>query len=121
MVEKVNGRAAGGDFLGKDLEYFTLTTAVDIRPGAVGSASQNALDKVVEVISLRGQPVLMGAVTGSGPYVMRFALEHTAAWGPNTLVAGAAVTSLVETLVAAQAAGMGFTSGNTSVTVAQGL
>lgn len=112
MVEKVNGRSFPGNMLGGRPNYITLTTGVDIRPSdAAGgsSASQARLDKVIEVISLRGQPVLFGGVTGSGPYVMRFAVEHFGAWAVP-----AAMDDLVESLVA-HAPGMGFTGGNTSV------
>lgn len=133
MTVQFNGFANAGDFLGKNLQYYTLITTVDIRPsglvapywevpvfpvtdvdgnvynaGPAGGADeiayteawlrQQAFDKVIEVISERGQPVLLGpprevtgpsgAVagleaygTGPGPlYVFRFALEHELAW-----------------------------------------
>lgn len=122
MVEKVNGRVFAGEFLGGNLQFYTLTTAVNILPRDVvngDQASQDRMDKVVEIISLRGQPIIMGAPVreGSSPnftYVFKFALEHTGAWAvpsPNDLEG-----SLINLLP-----GMGFTSGNTDVTVAERL
>lgn len=77
---KVNGRAGAGEFLGANIDFFTVSTAALLNTPAV-------LDKVVEVISLNGQPIIMGAVTGSGPYVLKFANEHTGAWDKATLEA----------------------------------
>lgn len=81
MSNKVNGKAFAGEFLGANMQFFTVSTAVDISGST--PTSQAALDKLVEVISLNGQPVIMGAVTGTGPYVMRFVIEHTNAWGTD--------------------------------------
>lgn len=92
-------------------------------------ASQIALDKLIEVIATRGQPVIMGipATGGTNGFVFRWASEHRDAWynlsqgpnpqGPNEtqhfLSAGSyqpavpatgqydAVPDLVETIVAA--------------------
>lgn len=84
---KINGKAFAGEFLGGNLQFYTLTTAVDLR--GTTPASQANLDKVIEVISLNGQPVLLGGVLGTGPYTLVFANEHTNAWGTDgsTLVA----------------------------------
>lgn len=75
---KTNGKVFAGDFLGANLQFYAITTSVDIT--GASAQSQAALDKLVEVISLNGQPVIMGAPTGTGPYVLRFAVEHTNAW-----------------------------------------
>ncbi|RYD64233.1 MAG: hypothetical protein EOP83_10280 [Verrucomicrobiaceae bacterium] len=77
-ANKVNGKVFAGDFLGANLQFYAVTTSVDIT--GASASSQAALDKLVEVISLNGQPVIMGAPTGTGPYVLRFAVEHTNAW-----------------------------------------
>lgn len=90
-ANKVNGKVSAGEFLGGNLQFYTLTTSVDIKNG------QAALDKLVEVISLNGQPVILGAVTGTGPYSMVFAIEHTNAWGDAaTLVASLKANAPVE-------------------------
>lgn len=73
---KVNGKVSFGEHLTGNLQFYAVTTSVDITP-ATGQAN---LDKLVEVISTNGQPVIMGAVTGTGPYVLKFAIEHTGAW-----------------------------------------
>ena len=55
---------------------------VDYVPGYIpNDFSQDALDKLVEIISQRGQPVIMGTPSGSGPYTFKFAIEHNSAWG----------------------------------------
>ncbi|CAM6054959.1 unnamed protein product [Sphagnum tenellum] len=44
--------------------------------------SQDALDRLVEIVSQRGQPVIMGTPTmASNAYTFKFAIEHGSAWG----------------------------------------
>jgi hypothetical protein len=118
MTVRVNGSGASGQKLTGGLDYFTLTTTVNITPTGVvaksttygtisGSntvkingvtydgtltnatsdydaarAAQTAFDKIIEIISTRGQPVIMGlpAWNGSSAYVFRWAGEHRDAW-----------------------------------------
>lgn len=119
MTIKSYGYSSSGQHLTGGLDYFTLTTAVDIRPTGVyapagyflnlttptssfpitpppyvvngvsyadltaynaARASQIAFDKLIEVISTRGQAVIMGIPSGSGPFVFRWASEHRDAW-----------------------------------------
>lgn len=87
MPNKVNGKVFAGEFLSGNLQFYSITTAVDISGAA--PASQAALDKLVEVISLNGQPVILGAPTGTGPYVLHFAVEHTNAWESNAALVAA--------------------------------
>jgi hypothetical protein len=48
---------------------------------AQARASQAALDKLIQIISLRGQPVVMGAtVLDTGVYTILMATEHPTAW-----------------------------------------
>lgn len=75
---KVNGHAFSGEHLTSNIDYFTVTTDVNLTT-AVSTGLSN-LDKFVEIIATRGQPVIMGAVTGSGPYVLKFATEHKGSW-----------------------------------------
>lgn len=73
----------GVESVTSNFEYVTVSTNVNILPmsNASGSAyTQAALDKLVEIISLRGQPVIMGDVTGTGPYSLMVAIEHVSAW-----------------------------------------
>ncbi len=102
----------GVENLGSHQEYITVTTAIDIASAVdtlsggsdsqpVVATSQAALNKLVEIISTRGQPVISGNVTGSGPYSLYFVNEHGAgtmgAWGSVQGVSGA---QLVDRLTA---------------------
>ena len=64
--------------------HITISTAVDIRTstqagGSVGS--QANLDKLIQVVSERGQPVIMGNVGGSAaPFSLMLTIEHPYAW-----------------------------------------
>lgn len=94
MVDKVNGKVSAGEFLGRNLDFFVFTGPVNIltssttggNAATTGNAvTQAALDKLVEVVSLRGQPVIMGApffdaAAGPGLYTVKFATEHNGAW-----------------------------------------
>jgi hypothetical protein len=81
---KVHGAAATGEFLGRNYDFFTLTCVT--AEANLGTAA--VLDKVVEVISLNGQPVILGAVTTSGSNkILKFAIEHTGAWAAADLEA----------------------------------
>ena len=82
-VTKVNGFTATGiESLTSNFEFLTIATDVDIRTAANGSAtSQAALDKLIQIVSERGQPVIMGNVTGtSAPFGIMLAIEHPYAW-----------------------------------------
>jgi hypothetical protein len=57
---------------------------------AVSTQSQANLNKLLEIISLRGQPVVSGAVSGTTRFGLFVATEHAGGWGnvvsPNTLI-----------------------------------
>lgn len=100
MTDKVNGKAFSGEFLGKNLDFFIVTSATDI----TGAGNQALFDKVVETISLNGQPIILGAPTfASNASTLKFAIEHTGAWTSSALT------------TALQASGVGLTS--VSVTI----
>ena len=101
MVDRVNGAAVAGEFLTGDMDFFMLRTTLDITPtGDFSDASQKRFEKVVEAISTRAQPVIMGNVFTTdevGPiadlpvtsissgatitvYNFKFAIEHEEAW-----------------------------------------
>lgn len=87
---KVNGASVAGEHLGRNLDFFVLSSTTNILPlSASGTAtSQKALDKLVEVISLNGQPVILGTPYLSGSdYIVKFATEHTGAWTAASLKA----------------------------------
>lgn len=86
-ANKVNGHAFAGEHLTGNIQFYSITTGVDITGTTPASAA--ALDKLVEVISLNGQPIIMGAPVASGSnFVLKYAIEHTAAWANSaTLVA----------------------------------
>lgn len=105
-VEKIHGVTDAGEFLTGDMDFFTVRSLIDITTdpdGDPADVSQIALDKLVETISTRAQPIILGSVTeeagvsdytdfvgfsGGTVYVLKFATEHTDAWGPldNTQV-----------------------------------
>lgn len=74
---KVHGKAAAGEFLTGNLDFIALET-----DGAAANDLLAKLDKVVEVISLRGQPIILGQATASA---LKFANEHTEAWSAEAL------------------------------------
>jgi hypothetical protein len=112
MGNKVNGVTFAGQHLGSQQDFIIIASTVDFHANTFGSASQNALDKLVEIISLNGQPVIMGTpfqdASNSNKWTLKVAVEHTGAWD---------ATSLLNAIVAHQTSGMGFTSGNTTVTI----
>lgn len=138
MTDKVNGSSFGAEFLTGDMEFWTVKTILDIRPtGVVAAASivnpaavypfeaygetysnateynnalasQTRFDKLIEIISTRAQPVILGDVTvavelspvpgitytfpptlssntGVTVYTLKFAIEHAKAWDDTTL------------------------------------
>lgn len=101
MVEKVNGYAFRGEHLTGDMDFFVVRTTLDItNTGNLADASQKRFEKLVETISTRAQPVIMGSVyetdevapvadlpvTGASSgatvtvYNFKFAIEHAEAW-----------------------------------------
>lgn len=104
MTQKINGVAFPGQHLTGGLNYYTIRTTLDIRPSAshdIADAAQARLNKLVETISLRAQPVIMGTVKESVEqksaitdlpvvagmsgttvtvYTFKFAIEHNLAW-----------------------------------------
>ena len=83
-------------------------------------AEGSALDKLVEIISLRGQPVIQGTVTGTGPYTLKFSTEHKGSWN----VTGNATTDNsaadLKAAIIAHGVDYGFNA-NTTVTVSGSL
>lgn len=104
MVDKINGVVSPDQFLTGDLNFYTVRTTLDIRPSAtkdIKDEAQHRLDKLVETISTRAQPIIMGAVkmtmeakssiadlpsaaavsgTEVAVYTVRFAVEHNLTW-----------------------------------------
>lgn len=113
---KVNGRVSSGEFLTGNLQFYTITTTNNILPLGVTDAtanSQKALDKLVEIISLRGQPIILGQPYKSGSdYIVKFANEHTDSWESTPTLAES---------IAAHGVDFGFTSSNVTVAKAERL
>lgn len=114
---KVHGSGFPKESLTKNMDFFTIRTTLDITIDTTGSApffggndpadaSQARFDKMVETVSLRSQPVILGDVvvtvetapvadlpatsalsSGSSVsvFTIRFANEHEAAWSAETL------------------------------------
>lgn len=107
MVERVNGTVKPNQSLTGGLNFFTVRTTLDIRYSATGDLSNEAqkrLNKLVEVISTRAQPVIIGDVavsTETAPiadlpvtasstgdvtvYALNFSIEHNLAWEAEAL------------------------------------
>lgn len=84
MTDKVHGFAKTPDqFLSGGLPMFTATvTGVDLTALTGTEESHSAaLDKLIEVISTRAQPVVMGAVKAT---TLNFAVEHNDIFGDLT-------------------------------------
>jgi hypothetical protein len=116
---KVNGHAATpSESLTSSIDYFTVSTPVNLTTTVANGVS--ALDKLVEIVSLRGQPVILGSVTGSGPYVLKFATEHKGSW--NVTGSQTVDNSAVDLQHAIVTAGVDFAfDANTTVTLAANL
>lgn len=89
MVDKVNGRTVTGtEAIGRSFDFFVFSSPVNILPISEGgdATSQKALDKLIEIISLNGQPIITGTPYLDGSdYKFKFATEHTGAWTAATL------------------------------------
>jgi hypothetical protein len=104
-VVKVDGfTATGYESLTSNFEFITITTAIPIMTFAQwltaesltattatanqlaqARASQAALDKLIQIVAERGQPVIMGTITVTtppitGPFSVLMAIEHPYAW-----------------------------------------
>lgn len=108
-----------GEMVGRQLDFYTIRTLLDITPGTAGAESQGRLNKLIEVISTRSQPIIVSVdlaadetdpedlPAGAGTvsvFTLKFALEHVGAWEDTT-------PSLKDTLIGIA----GFTADNVSV------
>jgi hypothetical protein len=83
MTQKVHGFAKAPDqFLSGGLPMFTVTVANVDLTATTGTeeAHSVALDKLIELISVRAQPVVIGKVSATG---FRFAVEHNDIFGTD--------------------------------------
>ncbi len=86
----VNAKVSGGEFIGRNLDFYTVVSAdVDFTPvgltGTAADTAQGLLNKMVEMIAQRGQPVIL---TLTDSKTIKFAIEHHNAWeavGPTAL------------------------------------
>lgn len=99
MVMPVNSNVRIAESVGSNFGFYTIRSSVDFTP-ATGQAT---LNKMIEVISFRGQPVILnldpvstetdpadlpGATGSVSVYTLKFAVEHEMAWeaaGPTAL------------------------------------
>lgn len=112
---KVNGRVSSGEFLTGNLQFYTVTTTNNILPLGVTDStadSQKALDKLIEILALNGQPVILHVYKSGSNFILKYANEHTDAWESTTVLADA---------IAAHGVDFGFTSSNVTVTKAENL
>jgi hypothetical protein len=102
-VEKVHGfTTTAVETLGSHQEIIVIETNVDIRAASQsgGSATSQAnLDKLIQIVSERGQPVILGSV-GAGAtstYGVVMLNEHYNAW---QTVQGVSGSQLIDRIVA---------------------
>jgi len=136
-VVKVNGGdRAPAQNLTLTMDFWTLTTGINILPLSAGGTfdtvttdpvtgyvtftpgSQSALNKLIEIISLRGQPIIQAAPTAytvkttgtppvttyTGPFTFKFAIEHVGSWAivnADGSVKLDGATNLAQTIAAA--------------------
>lgn len=117
--------------MGSRQEYITIATNVDIRSlaDANGTAgSQANLNKLIQIVSTRGQPVIIGDVSvAAGPpavYTIYMVNEHFNAWGAVDLAVPQALGTALAARIAADGINYGFsgatfagTSTGTALTV----
>lgn len=96
MVDKVHGMVGAGQFIGGGYDVYTVRTTLDIRAtGVITEESQKRLDKLIQTVSTRAQPIVLEAVTvaeetspadipsATGAvdvYTLKFAINHKGAW-----------------------------------------
>lgn len=89
---KIHGFVSTPDqFMSGGMEMFTVTVAEDIKTKDAKGLNAK-LDVLVETVSMKAQPVVMGEVKGSGPYTLTFAVEHKDSIVPAALVAALKAT-----------------------------
>ena len=92
----------GGGFIGSKLDFFTITTTnFDI--SGVDAASNNRLNLIVQTIAAHGQPVIMDLISATS---LRFAIEHTMAWGADGSALATALTAALAAAASDQDAGL---------------
>lgn len=99
MTDKVHGFTHAGQHLVGDsvlgLPMFVVTTATDIVTQTADNSETDtglypvhthnaALDALIQAISVRAQPVIVGTPAGTGPYTLHFAVEHLDIFGDIT-------------------------------------
>jgi hypothetical protein len=101
--------------IGSHQEFITIATNLDIRSLADsgGTAlSQSQLNKLIQVISERGQPVIMGDTTGtSSPFGIFVMSEHYPGWGAVDLAVPQALGTALAAKIAADGINYGFNGG----------
>lgn len=91
--------SVGLEHIGSHQEYITVATSTNILMlSQVGgtATTQAALDKLIQIVSERGQPIITGTVTGSGPYSLYFVNEHFNAWGTVNTVSGVELLNRIQ-------------------------
>lgn len=104
--------ARNGESLGRQLDFYTIRTTLDITPGVYGSVSQNRLNALIEVIGTRAQPIIVSVeassietapqdLTAAGTntvsvFELKFALEHFGAWDGATPTLGSSLNGILD-------------------------
>lgn len=119
-ASKVNGSTLSGESVSSAFDFILISSTVNFLQngvtsgGVTGTAnSQAVLDKLIEIVSLRGQPVIIGTVAydGTTNYTVRVAIDHAGSW-PNAVPALGGVGGAI----ALHGIDFGLTASNTTVT-----
>jgi len=111
MTEKVNGMARSGEFISRDIEYFTAYTLIDITDSGVtrpydansdGYRQAQNLNAILQSIGLRTQPIIVSVSKNTSEpmtnyqfgtdfdsefhtvWVLHFATDYKGAWTNNS-------------------------------------
>lgn len=118
MVAKVNGKAMAGEFLGGNLDFYTVALTLT---GADAAAISAIVGKCVETISLNGQPIMLSGsaltATVTGAAQFKFAIEHTGSWGADAQTGASLVADRATAAETDLATKLGAISGVSAITV----
>lgn len=101
MTQKVNGHVAGGEFVGGDMQFFTVTLTSGALTDAAATAvdaGKTVLDVAVEVIQGFETPVMISV---SSSTVLKFATTRHASFTEAGATGDSKQASLVDALDAA--------------------
>lgn len=90
MVIPPNKKVSTGFAGQKVMDFFTITTSLEIGTGDAGTLPQERLNKLIETVSQRGQPLIIEVSDdGEGSYTLKLAMDHYLGWADGPTLAAA--------------------------------